>query len=516
MKGMKLLFVVLLSTLITCINAQTISPDYYDGEIYIKLKEGEKIYGQPGQHSYVSVRDIPFLQSFVKKYGIEKARLPFHWSTSEVLKQVYQVSFTNISLVEELLNEIQRLPVVEYAERIPIYRTCYTPDDSKYSTQWHLSKISQAKAWDISKGSQYIVIGDVDNEFDENHEDLKNSLWSNPGEIAGNGIDDDKNGFIDDVHGWDLADDDNKLSASWSHGTHTAGTCAATTNNKIGVASSAHTAQVMLVKVAQSSSDVKYAAEGVVYAADNGAHVINMSWGGVGMSGVYKSAMDHAYGKGIVLVAAAGNSGASNTFYPAGFTNVIGVANLTSSDAKHSSSQYGTWVDVSAPGSNILSTVAGNKYAGYTGTSMASPVVSSVCALMRSYNMTVTPAQITQCLLDNCDKIDNANPNYVGQLGKGRINAEKAMNCMKTKYASTVSVAEMKDAVEIELFPNPSSDFISFMNESGEEVVITDVMGKVLMNHAGERGMNKLNVGSLASGVYYLTAGKKTELFIKE
>jgi len=169
--------------------------------------------------------------------------------------------------------------------------------------------------------------------------------------------------------------------------------------------------------------------EGIIWAADNGADVINMSWGSYGHSQAGQNIINHAVSQGAVLVAAAGNDNITSTLYPAGYNNVISVAATDINDNKYSNayggSNYGPWIDVSAPGVSIKSTVISGGYANWTGTSMASPMVAGLCGLVLSVNPGLSPAQVESCIKTSTDPISS----YSGNLGTGRINAHKAVQC---------------------------------------------------------------------------------------
>ena len=287
----------------------------------------------------------------------------------------------------------------------------------------------------MSTGSANTVVAIVDDAVAITHPDLSPVIWTNSGEIPNNNVDDDNNGYIDDVEGYDVADQDSNPGpdspiSSYDHGTHVAGIAGAASNNGTGVASIGYNLSIMAVKSTTSASAITHGYEGVVYAVTAGADVVNMSWGGSGSSTTYQNVMNWANGQGVVLVAAAGNDGVSSTFYPAGYNNVISVASTTTGDVKSGFSNYGSWIDICAPGSAIYSTVPGGGYAYKQGTSMASPMVAGLCGLMLSLNPGLLPSDIENCLTTTADNINSANPTYIGQLGAGRINALAAMNCI--------------------------------------------------------------------------------------
>jgi PKD repeat protein len=230
-----------------------------------------------------------------------------------------------------------------------------------------------------------------------------------------------------------------------------AGISGAATNNGQGVASIGHNLTILPVKSTNSASFVTHGYDGVIYSVAAGADVINMSWGGGGSSTTAQNIISYAYNEGVVLVAAAGNDNVSSVFYPAGYPEVISVASTTFGDSKSSFSNYGSWIDISAPGSAIYSTVPGGGYQIKQGTSMASPMVAGLAGLMLSLNPSLSPADIETCILSTADDIDAANPSFIGQLGAGRINAFQAMNCVSATLdwapeadfiASTVNILE--------------------------------------------------------------------------
>ncbi|GAH47056.1 unnamed protein product, partial [marine sediment metagenome] len=233
--------------------------------------------------------------------------------------------------------------------------------------------IDAPEAWDVETGSEDVVIAIVDTGVDYTHPDLADNIWVNDDEISGNDIDDDSNGYIDDVNGYDLADNDSDPLDRMDHGTHCAGIAAAVGNNEIGIAGVSWNCKIMPVKVFtdEGRTPVYLWSEGIKYAADNGADVLSMSIGGHGMADVLQDGIDYAYGKGCVLVAAAGNDGGSRSLYPAFFDNVISVAAINQNNGRCTKQDWdpdnhypliqgSTWgdeVDVAAPGNLVYSTM---------------------------------------------------------------------------------------------------------------------------------------------------------------
>ena len=287
-----------------------------------------------------------------------------------------------------------------------------SPNDPLYPQQGWLTLINAPAAWDSTTGDTSQVIAILDTGVDWNHPDLAPNIWINPGEIPGNGLDDDVNGYVDDIRGWDFINNDGNPMDDNSHGTHVAGIAAARGNNATGIAGVAWNAKIMPVKMLQSSGTGTTAglAAAIGYAASNGATVINMSLGYYTESFTVKAALENAYSTA-VLVAAAGNDqycicsdcDLCFTMFPAAYPFVLGVmaggpgADFTNYDPSGPTAfthgeQYN--YEIAAPGAAILSTLPGGTYGSLTGTSMAAPMVAGAVALLKSHD----PAQSTETL----------------------------------------------------------------------------------------------------------------------
>lgn len=435
--------------------AQTVYADYVDGMVWVKVNPDaqlQKTISLNGNGNYdrynLSLNDAPFLADLSKEVNFTKIERPFEHVKEQGLNRIFRLTFDNPTQVDYVMEELNRLPSIEYAERVELLKTTLTPNDPDFNPgdQWSLYQINADNAWNLSTGDANIVVSIVDDAVEITHSDLSGAIWTNTGEIPNNGIDDDGNGYVDDVQGYDVANSDNDPGPdapvnSYDHGTHVAGIAGASTDNNTGMASIGFGVSLMAVKSTNSASAVTHGYDGIVYSVASGADVINMSWGGSGSSATAQSIIDYAYGNNIVCIAAAGNDNVSSTFYPAGYNNVISVASTTTGDAKSGFSNYGTWIDISAPGSGIWSTVPNNGYAIKQGTSMASPLVAGLAGLMLSFNPGLLPSDIETCLLSTATNIDGANPSYVGELGAGRIDAFAAMNCI----AGTQSLAPVAE-----------------------------------------------------------------------
>lgn len=369
------------------------------------------------------------------------------------LSLMYAVTFLSPNDPFTIAEQLSTLDEVQYAEPwfiypvhgvSPVSGDTFTPNDPSFPSQWALQKINAAQAWDVTQGDTTVVIAIVDTGVELNHPDIKANIWTNPGEIPNNGIDDDGNGYVDDVHGWDFIgkdyrnwredNDPSPTAGNNAHGTHVAGIAAASTNNGIGIASIGFMCKILPVKCSADNDDrasggsyVLKGYEGIVYAARMEAKVINSSWGGSGGSQFEQEIINFATQQGALVVAAAGNDRSNVFFSPAGYANVLGVAATDQSDIKAIFSNFGEFVDVSSPGVGIYSTLFPSTYDSWSGTSMASPLAAGLAGLVKSKFPNMTPVQVGEQIRVTSDNIDASNSLYAGQLGHGRINALKAL-----------------------------------------------------------------------------------------
>ena len=395
--------------------SQTVYKDRRDGEIYFKFNNNYKLSVTHDEVGNVPLEQFEFMNDLFKKYEVTRVRQSFYFAKEKELKQTIRIYFNKIDEVDAFIRDLSKLPDVEYAEHVPLLKHALTPTDlgtnSFNNGRWHLYKISAQQAWDISTGSTNIKVAIVDDAVQTTHPDLAANMLAGRDVALG-------------------TNDPNPPTTAYSHGTHVAGCASAVTNNgTTGIASIGFNTKIIPIKATSSASSVTDGYEGVTWASNNGANVINMSWGSEFGGTTGNNIMNAAFNAGKTLVAAAGNDGTSTTFYPAGYTNVIAVASTTSNDAKSSFSNYGSWVDISAPGSSIKSTVPTNSYATQQGTSMASPIAAGLCGLILGVNPSFTPTQVRNCLTTTADNINSINSSYVGQLGGGRINAYQALLC---------------------------------------------------------------------------------------
>lgn len=338
--------------------------------------------------------------------------------------------------VKEAVKIYEDAPEVVYAE--PDYlltpSQVTTANDPEYGKLYGLNNTGQTggtadadvdapESWSTSTGDPGTLVAVIDEGVDINHPDLKNNIWVNADEVAGNGVDDDNNGYVDDRNGYDFANDDTSVydpdpvsGAGDEHGTHVAGTIAGEGNNSLGVAGVSWRASIMPLKfLGPNGGYTSDAVEAINYAVRNGAKISNNSWGGGGYSQALRDAIASADASGHLFVAAAGNGGADGVgdnndatpSYPASYDlpNIVSVAATDRNDALAGFSNFGAnSVDVAAPGVGIVSTLPGNTYGAYSGTSMATPHVSGIAALLKSAHPELDDAQTKAQILQFADQ----------------------------------------------------------------------------------------------------------------
>jgi len=403
------------------------------GEVIVKLKDGQSgTIHALSQDAATAQRHQMLLSRLRTRYGLEEGTP----TGSRVRQGPWYVLKTGRD-VPALCAELNRDPEVEYAQPNYIYRPCRDPNDPDFADQYAHQLIQMQKAWDISIGSRDIVVAVMDTGVDVNHPDLKENIWVNKGEIPDNKKDDDGNGYVDDVHGWNFGTGDNKVAptgssgSTVSHGTQVAGVIAAVGNNGKGVVGVNWQCSIMVLRLSLDFTS-KEVSEALNYAAANGARVVNMSFGGddFGPQGdqIVKAAIDKAYSKGVLLVASAGNSDSSRPHYPAAYYNVMAVASTNGEDTKTGHSTFGPWVDIAAPGTDIVTTDLGNEYIATAGTSFSSPYVAAVATLLFAHRPKLTPIEARAILEGTTDPLyyGDLDPNLC-YIGTGRVNAYKTL-----------------------------------------------------------------------------------------
>ena len=282
-------------------------------------------------------------------------------------------------------------------------RVAHVPNDPYWGYQWHMKNIKADLAWDTVKGDPAVVVAVMDTGLLTTHPDLAANVWVNPGEILGNGLDDDGNGYVDDVHGYDFAYGDPDPDDVHGHGTACAGLVAAVQDNSIGVTGVAPLCRLAGVKAANNSGYFYDSANvpALLYCADMGFKVVSMSFFSDEVTPAERDAIDYCWQRGVVLVAAAGNSLSVIPYYPAAYENVIAVAATDSSDNPTWFTDYGSWVDVAAPGLGLATTTKGNGYTtGFAGTSGSAPHVAGLAGLLFAASPGATNRRVRAALED--------------------------------------------------------------------------------------------------------------------
>lgn len=453
---------------------QTVSPwdqaDFLPGRAIVQFQPGVKLTVTPHQ----TIRGgNPALNKLFADLGAYAARRLVPDGTLERLKaapdfyDVYVIRFDRQQPVLAALAALLADPLIVRAEPDLLHRAFRIPNDPMWSQQWDKRIVGADQVWDVSVGSRDIICAGIDTGVDWNHPDLTPNLWVNPGEdLDGdsaawtydfypgdfddlNGSDDDNNGYQDDFLGWDFIADisncaanedcddnpDNDMFGQNSHGTHVGGIMVAAGNNGIGVAGMSWVGRLMSLRAGYLANDgegympASATNPAILYAAANGANILNMSYGGPGPSGFAQDAINAAWTQGCILFAASGNDGSTQEQYPANFDNVIAVNATNNQDRLASWSNRGLWTDLCAPGANpgIPSTI-NNGYASWQGTSMASPNAAGVAALVWALFPDMSNAQLRDLLFDTATDIAPANPGITpSHLGHGRVDARAAV-----------------------------------------------------------------------------------------
>lgn len=389
------------------------------------------------------------LQRTLKQVGTQPAKQKFPGTAPDARTRSSVKNAVDISLIYELQflpgqtflqvkKQLMATGLVEYVEPLYRYEPLFVPNDPKADSaggpQDHLKKIKAYQAWSITQGDTNVVIAILDTGVRLQHEDLKDNLKYNYGDPI-DGVDNDNDGFVDNFYGWDLSDNDNDPTASSNgHGTLVTGVAAASTNNELGVAGVGFNCKFLPIKVFASTPEGSFRGyEGIVYAAQQGCQIINLSWGGIGFPSAFEQDVINyaAVNKNIVIVSAAGNTNQDLDFYPATYQNVLSVGSVTNSDLKTTSHTYSYAIEIAAQGANVYTTGNSNNshYGRGNGSSYASPMVAGAAALLRSYFPELTAGQIAERLRVTADDIYAlpGNANFLEKLGKGRLNVYQAL-----------------------------------------------------------------------------------------
>ncbi len=423
--------------------------EFVPGEIIVKFKAGVRPQSLGTDDQGRLATDLPFLNVLSARHRVTDMDMMVNALPAEPkaratlvgagLNRIYKLKVDEKADLAQVIRAFKSSPYVEYAEPNYIAYISRTPNDPDWSSQWGMTKIEAPAAWDITTGSDSVTIAIVDTGVDLLHPDLNGKL----------------------VSGWDFVNGDNDPQDDHGHGTHLAGIAAAETNNDTGVAGLSWGAKIMPVKVMNSSGEGESEdiASGIIYAANNGADIINLSLRMSAPSSVLEEAAEYAHNLGRVIVASTGNNN-SAVSYPARYPEVIAVAATDSNDQRASFSNYGPEVDVAAPGVNIRSTYwwGGSTYEWVSGTSQASPHVAGLAALIWSVNPDLSNTQVESIIKQTADDLGaTGRDNY---YGFGRINARRALEATAPLLAVSPSMGLLAD----DLTPNPFSQTLRIGN----------------------------------------------------
>ena len=450
--------------------------------------------------------------------------------------KLIKLTFSKNMSMDSILSIYNKTEMFEYVE--PDYISFgsgveVTPNDNYFNLQYSLKNdgsfstnfmsnnniLASPKAdinieglWDYSTGDPELIVAVIDSGMNLTHEDLAGRFWTNEDEIEGNNIDDDGNGYIDDVNGWDFMNNDNDPTDDHGHGTNVGSIALATGNNSIGIAGVNWNSKIMVLKSLDENNSGSYSAmiESIYYAVDNGAKVINFSIGGSGYSEALREAVNYCYDNNVVFVACMMNYDNEVTYYPAGYKNTIAVGatdprdyraspfNWTFSDGSPSGSNFGNHIDLVAPGLQIAgaSNSSNSAYNYWSGTSQATPLVAGVASLLISVDQNLSVDDIKNYLINSADdEIGESSEDTVGwdkYYGHGRLNATNAI--------SQVLGVDKINSYQVYIYPNPTDAFFIVNYPFEVTIQIYDPRGVLIKTTQNK----KVNTSSFNSGVYFV------------
>ena len=455
-------------------------------------------------------------------------------STGRKSKQhIYIIKFPQWINIQQVIDEYYKTGEIEYAE--PDQKGSgggtqgIIPDDQYYFMQWGLKNdgtfafypsvagadIDMENAWSIEQGDSNIVVGIIDSGIKLDHPEFTGRIWTNYNEIPNNGIDDDDNGYIDDVKGWDFANTDNNPTDDFGHGTNVAGIIGAKGNNSIGYVGVDWNCKLMILKGIDSTNSGFYSwwCDAIYYAVDNGAKVINMSLGGTGASTTLQNAVTYALNNNVVVVVCMMNTNSNTVYYPAGFSGVIAVGATNPNDTRSnpffwsltSGSNYGSHISVVAPGNYIygIDYQSNTNYDSFWGgTSQATPYVTGLASLLLAQDSSRTPAQIKSIIEttaeDQVGSPSEDTPGWDQYFGYGRINAFYALSV----FTGITSLNFQNQ--NFLLFPNPTSqNFTVIVPSATKQIQIFNSLGESIQAKNLE-GQTSQNFQLIGNGIYYI------------
>ena len=432
------------------------SAEYQAGVVWVKLKEknktlfdhssstSRKAVAKIKMHSAQPLINQKMVRNRTARSGPRKVNID--------ISCYYKIWYDSKRSIEDYINELYATGYFDVIEPVYTSKAMFIPNDPQNGSQYYLSLIKAYDAWDITKGDESIVIGIVDSGGDLDHPDIGSQLFNDPTEPI-DGVDNDNDGYIDNNKGWDfsgadtllinkpgfIGDNDPSITKGgyFSHGSWVAGCASAATDNGTGISGVGYKTKLLFTKHYadnQPSNATNYSSntyDGILYAATHGAKIINCSWGSKNVSAVYQDIITYVTLElGCLVIAAAGNDGNTNPFYPASYEYVLSIANSDNNDKAAKYTSFGNNIDLTAPGVGIISTGFNDLYQSESGTSLSAPIVSGAAALVWAANPTYTPLQVGEQLRISADPIVYANSDpikYNNKLGRGRLDIKKAL-----------------------------------------------------------------------------------------
>ena len=454
-------------------------------------------------------------------------------------RNTYILNFESNQDVDDFIDQYKNTHLFEYVEPDFIGHgggkkiTLQTiPDDTYFSRQYGLyndgsfssspalsgADIDMTLGWDIEKGNESVIVAVLDTGVKLDHPEFRGRIWENTNEIS-NGIDDDNNGYVDDINGWDFANNDHDPSDDQGHGTNVTGIIGANANNSQGYSGVDWNCKLMIGKVLGENNQGYYSwwIDAIYYAVDNGAKIINMSLGGSSFSNAMKEAIDYAYTNGVTVVASMMNYNNDTTYYPAGYQKTIAVGATNAKDERSSpfswsstsGSNYGNHIDVVAPGSYIfgLNHQSDTNYNYYWGgTSQAAPLVAGLSSLLLAQNSTRTPDDIRNIIRSTAeDQVGRSSEDIAGfdhYHGYGRINAYQAL------LQNTLSVNDLTNSTNLLISPNPISNYVTIdSNLEFKTILIHNFLGVEILRkeNPSEMNLRSIDITNFENGVYLIS-----------
>ena len=460
-----------------CKGQEGLTADYYSDEIHIKFVDSYE--PQWPKKRILDVGSVDIISAYKDSHGITHIENSFFFVTkAPSLLRILRLKIQDPTMLDDLIEKLDHHELIEYAERIPIDRVIgfNSPNDPNYDLQWSMEKLNAVEAHLLEEGIDDIDVAVVDTGVQVDHIDLFGNLEP----------------------GWDAADDDDDpYNPSSSHGTLVTGAVNAITNNDIGIASIGNKVDVIPIKASLGIGvyiDRGYT--GAIWAAENGAEIINCSWGSNNFSVNNRNIINNLYDNyNVIIVAGAGNNNNDEIYYPAGYENVIAVAASDSLDERPSFSNYGPWVDITAPGASIYTTDLDDGFRYANGTSLSSPIACAVIGLAWSADPSKTREEIIDCVYSS------AVPLFWEGSGRGRVDALGAVECILEPVLSN-SKFEANN-IEVSLYPNPTDstfELISPLNDDIQRVIIYNILGEKIQEINRPKG--PISISALSSGIY--------------